>query len=1751
MPDQQTIIKSAVLMKVFAFPLALAVVLLCSTPLHAIDFAEVPQSHHAHPELQMAVREKSYDRALYELVHLRTDHSRTILNDNQTRTTIKSSVPIHYQDDNGYWRSLTHELAEQDDHFVFPSNAPSFLVDRRSGDIELLGPAGQIMRQSGALRLIAGARSGGADKVIESGRQQIRMADERLLVYEGGFDGVDIERRFSHGALLNHYVLHAQEILFAPFEGLALEQELELPAGFVLEGEPNGEEASNRLVVRDDRGQVAFTIEAPLVTDQAPVELKTRHLHKPYHAGLSFQRVAESTYTIAIELSAVWLLSPDRQYPVSVRSLIVIENDDLVNSCYSPNFQQSTLTVNVPEGETVLWTDIEYDFTAAGDGWRADQRSFVSGPAGQTSVFSGLGNSPGVQTYTVDLSEIGNVTSDGEVTYTFHSSRTWGGAGCNATFNYLSRRKVSVTYGTTAFGDGPVTVNEYSASNRSFQDSFGRTEDWIELHNTDPDFFFDLTGYHLSNDADNPTQWQITSGTIPPGGHLIVFASGRDISSGMVQHANFKLTQLRPDQIVFSDPDGNILELHDMHVTQVNHSYGRVHDGADEWGVFASPSPGNSNADAFVTYASRPEFSIEAGSYQGSVTLEMSAAGSDEQIRFTTDGSTPTPSSSLYTTPVVLDQTTVVRARTFSNENAFLPSLIETGTYLINEDITLPVFSFAGDQDMLNLFGGDASLRPLGHFEYFESDGRFIDGNFGDFNKHGNDSWNYPQRGVDFISRDDYGYQRRLEYKFFETSDRTRFRRLMVKAAANDNYPFESGGAHIRDSYIQHLSQVAGLDLDERSSTNVLVFVNGQYWGVYDLRERVDDNNFTNFYYGQDYKYRESDVYLQFLKTWQGTSAHFGNQPAISDWSSLRQYVLNNNMGDPFSFEYVRSQLNIGSLIDYFVINSWVVSRDWLNYNTGWWRGLDPSASARQWRYILWDMEAAFGHFINYTGLPNASHTAPPCQAENLTVGDGHTDILRKLIEENPEVRRQYVTRYVDLLNTHLSADNAIALLDSMIDDIAPEMPRHIARWGGNLGTWQSNVQAIRDFINDRHDYLMNSGMASCYDLSGPFATEFNVVPESGGTIRMNSESLSSYPFSAQVFGNIETRLQAQPDWGYTFSHWEVDGAVVPPTLTDPTLALAITQATSVTAHFNPPATDGELLYYWHFNDLETPEDVVTIDADYSLIPFSTGSMTYTGAGPRDIDANDTGSDLNLHLGEPPGKSARVRNPSEGRSLIFDVPTTGYEQINFTYAVERTNNGMLSNVLSYSIDGTNFIQEGLPIVTFDLEEAQVYYPINLDFAGIEGVANNPDFRIRIDFEGNTTGDSGNNRFDNITLKGMAIEGDDPAQLVFVTVNDNEPVFAGESFFVAIQSQDEDGAPAIVDLDTEVSLAVLSGQGELSGTVSGTIPAGDHSVIIEQVVYSQPDQAVSLAATADTLTDGASETFNVLQRTYALSLGKNVQGAGTVSGAGQFAEGEQVVINAIIEPGFAFHSWVDEAGQLVYDQPEVGFSMPAESLAYTAVFTLPAPDMLIHYWHFNDLDDGDLDTVVADFSMVGTASITYPGLAPETPAGVMDRRSHNNSNPVSNFNLRLDQMPDAGNVLRVRNPSDENKLRIAVPTTGYRDIVVSFATTRTNNGAQEQSFHFSIDQGETWVALGETYLIAALDDDGYLAKTFNLSSYEAVNDNPDLLLKILFTGEAAGNTSGNNRFDNITVEGVSMADMGDPVFSDRFQEPPDG
>lgn len=238
------------------------------------------------------------------------------------------------------------------------------------------------------------------------------------------------------------------------------------------------------------------------------------------------------------------------------------------------------------------------------------------------------------------------------------------------------------------------------------------------------------------------------------------------------------------------------------------------------------------------------------------------------------------------------------------------------------------------------------------------------------------------------------------------------------------------------------------------------------------------------------------------------------------------------------------------------------------------------------------------------------------------------------------------------------------------------------------------------------------------------------------------------------------------------------------------------------------------LLYYWHFNNLVTPEDVTSIDADFSLIPGITGKFDYTNPvqGQRDMDAYDVGSLLNAQMGQDAGKACRVRNPSTNRTLDFFVPTNNAFGIRFAYAVHRSGQGMLENIISYSINGTDFITTDLNNNVITITES--YDLHTFDFSNINGADNNPNFRIRISFNGNTTASNGNNRFDNITLTADSYAGleDSIAPVVLIYPNPTNDIvqISSEHAIHSVSLMDLNGRVVLQSDATTVSLSNLQG-----------------------------------------------------------------------------------------------------------------------------------------------------------------------------------------------------------------------------------------------------------------------------------------------------------------------------------------------------
>ncbi|MFK8058043.1 MAG: CotH kinase family protein [Saprospiraceae bacterium] len=537
-------------------------------------------------------------------------------------------------------------------------------------------------------------------------------------------------------------------------------------------------------------------------------------------------------------------------------------------------------------------------------------------------------------------------------------------------------------------GSAQVVINEYSASNlRQFTDEFNKSEDWIELHNAS-DQAVDVSGWHLSDKESKPMKFALPTGTsIPARGHLLIICSGRDLVQNGEIHSNFKLTQTKDNEVVqLADATGTVVDMRPMGLALLEHAQARMNDGDATWMVSTNPTPGTENMPSSMIegYTSAPELSLTAGFYSGAQTVSIVNTQANSTLHYTLNGSTPTASSPVYSAPLQVTQTQVVKALSISMDAAILPGKVAFASYFIDESFSLPVFSVAADS-VINLANGAGEIRPIGSLEYFEDNTTLTTSSYGSLNRHGQDSWVLDHRSLDWVSRDEMGYSSSVKAPIFSYSDRDSYQKFMFRNSGDDNYPAiddgeHEGATHIRDEYVHALSLNGDMKLDQRAVERVILFLNGEYWGLYGMRERPVDHDYTDEYYDQG-KYD-----IQYLTTWDETTSEYGGSQSLQDWGNLRDYILNNDMSVPENYEVAADSLNMNSLVDFFLLNLNTVAADWLNYNTGWWRGLDPEGDHKKWGYIVWDLDATFDYYINYTGVPNTGPDALVCDIEEISV---------------------------------------------------------------------------------------------------------------------------------------------------------------------------------------------------------------------------------------------------------------------------------------------------------------------------------------------------------------------------------------------------------------------------------------------------------------------------------------------------------------------------------------------------------------------------------------------------------------------------------------------------------------------------------------------------------------------------------------------------------------------------------------------
>ncbi len=599
---------------------------------------------------------------------------------------------------------------------------------------------------------------------------------------------------------------------------------------------------------------------------------------------------------------------------------------------------------------------------------------------------------------------------------------------------------------------------------------------------------------------------------------------------------------------------------------------------------------------------------------------------------------------------------------------------------------------------------------------------------------HGGWSRSHPMKSLRLYARADSG-ESEFSHRVFPNRPYNSYSRLILRNSGND-----FGLTMFRDAAIHAVVEHLGLDV--MAYRPAIVFINGEYWGLHNIRERQD-----RFYLASRYGVDPDNVDIL-------TNANTAEEGDSQHYDAMIEYISLNDVSDNTHYQWVKTQMDVDNYIDYQISQIYVRNTDWPGNNIEFWRLRTPYAPNApyghdgRWRWMIFDTDHGFGIWNN-DATRNTLQDATQAGLTNWPNPDWSTFLLRTLLR-NEEFKNQFIRRFADLMNTTFQPQRAIDIVEGMRDAIQPEMQEHINRWGQpwSMDSWHGEIQKMIDFINERPTH-QTTHLRQFFGLGGNLSLTVNVDSVHQGYVRVNTIPIRSttpgvsanpYPWTGRYFRNHPVELEAVPLPGYTFSHWEgldATGAVYKKSFTE--------QSVSAKAFFSPLTS----LHYWHFNSM-TEGTVETVRPDHSILEGA--SITYPGSGLGYMDRVNDGTTSNATPSVIAGFGLRVRNPSDSRELLLSLPTTGYQNIVFSYAVTRTTFGVREQVVQYRTAALGPWQELTP--TVQVTEQWVVHTFNLD---ILEVNNNPDFAIRILFQGEqASGTTGNNRFDNIRLDGIPI-----------------------------------------------------------------------------------------------------------------------------------------------------------------------------------------------------------------------------------------------------------------------------------------------------------------------------------------------------------------------------------------------------------
>lgn len=841
------------------------------------------------------------------------------------------------------------------------------------------------------------------------------------------------------------------------------------------------------------------------------------------------------------------------------------------------------------------WTEIETVSLGPPHNTWYSQRFDLSG-------FSGMSDNPAfgfrlVAAFSPDgferSEETGTVTYAADTAY--RSNRVDGDYDPNGAWRFDNIRVLGVAVEGTP--NGPtVRINEIMASNGgTLADEDGDFEDWIELHNFGEESV-NLSGIGLSDDFDNAFRWVLPEIHLGPGEFLLVWASGKDRRApGGELHTNFSIAS-SGEEILLTAPDGSrIDELPPTNIPR-DISLGRSPDGTGDWFFFSETTPGASNeTTAYRKILDPPSLSHGPGFYNEAFPLTLTHADGDAVLRYTLDGSEPTVDSPEFPVSLIVDsrenqpntfsatdttagdsapwhepdhpvfKATTLRVAAFADEA--ISSRPITGTFFVGPDVaeryTMPVISvvterehFFGHEDGIYVAGAgyangnhwqDSNFwqrgreweRPI-HLEIFESDGALALAQDAGARIHGGWSRRFAFKSLRFYARNDYG-NNHFNYRLFPEKSDDSYKRFMIRNSGNDH-----NLTLFRDAFMQRF--VGHMQFDTQAYRPAVIFINGEYWGIKNIRERYD-----RFYLARTHGIDPDNIDL--LDGEWVSGQHVAKEGDTSHYNAMVQYIETHGVSDQEHYEHVGRQMDFGNFIDYNIAQIYLNNVDWPGNNIDFWRVQTdgflenaPYGHDGRWRWMLFDTD--FGFWMNHGDGPDHDmlRYATGADGQIWQNPDWATFLLRELLE-NETFRHRFINRFADQMNTAFRPGRTLDILEQVKAMVEPEIAGHIERFNipGSLHTWNSAIDRMKAFGQQRPAY-QRQHIVDYFGLDGWYSLSIDVNNPETGRVRVNTVFLSEetlgidediYPWTGEYFRQIPVEIEAIPSPGYRFVRWE------------------------------------------------------------------------------------------------------------------------------------------------------------------------------------------------------------------------------------------------------------------------------------------------------------------------------------------------------------------------------------------------------------------------------------------------------------------------------------------------------------------------------------------------------------------------------------------------------------------------------------